>query len=140
MTETERAQVLAGLTARFAASYIRAMGSRGTTLSYPRVHALEVLGHGPAIMRDLAVELGTTARNVTAIVDALEDAGFVSRSPHPTDRRATVIGLTQQGRAEIAEARCQALGKVVSLFDALSLEEQQRYADLLGRLLEAFCH
>jgi DNA-binding MarR family transcriptional regulator len=36
-------------------------------------------------------------RNVTSLVDALESAGFVARSPHPTDRRATVVSLTRQG-------------------------------------------
>ena len=36
-------------------------------------------------------------RNVTGLVDALEGAGFVTRSPHPTDRRATVVSLTPQG-------------------------------------------
>src|ERR1700683_4595794 len=49
---------------------------------------------GPQIMTNLGDQLGVTARNVTALVDALESEGLVRRTPHPTDRRATVIELT----------------------------------------------
>lgn len=140
LAPADRAEVLAGLTAQFATAYLRAMSSRGSVFSFPRVRVLELLGSGgPAIMRDLAQALGTTARNVTAIVDALEEAGLVVRVPHPTDRRATVVELTDRGRRELVAARCQALGKVTSVFDALSLEDQERFAGLVARLLPA-CH
>ena len=32
-------------------------------------------------------------RNVTGLVDALEAGGYVTRSPHPTDRRAIIVSL-----------------------------------------------
>jgi len=38
-----------------------------------------------------------TPRNVTGLVDALVDTGFVTREPHPTDRRATLVALTPHG-------------------------------------------
>ncbi len=38
--------------------------------------------------RALADALQVTPRNVTGLVDALADSGFVERAPHPTDRRA----------------------------------------------------
>lgn len=136
----ERAQALAALTARFAASYVRATGSRGNVLSYPRVRALEVLAAGPAIMKDLAGALGTTPRNVTAMVDALEHGGLVTRLPHPSDRRATLIQLTELGRTELRQARLVALERVTSLFGGLTLAEQKQYAQTLGQLLSALCH
>ncbi len=116
------------------------MGSRGNILSYPRVRALEVLATGPAIMKDLADALGTTPRNVTAMVDALEHGGLVTRLPHPSDRRATLIELTELGRSEVRQARLVALERVTSLFSALSLTEQEQYAQMLGQLLSALCH
>lgn len=137
---SERLQALAALTARFSGSYLRWMGSRGSALSYPRLRVLELLEvGGPTIMRSLADSLGMTARNITAIVDALEDAHLVVRRPHPTDRRATVVELTDEGRAETDLARGRSLERVASAFGALSLEEQQAYADLLTRLSAAFC-
>jgi DNA-binding MarR family transcriptional regulator len=36
--------------------------------------------------------------SVTNAVDRLEQAGLVSRSPHPTDGRTTLIELTSGGR------------------------------------------
>jgi DNA-binding MarR family transcriptional regulator len=40
---------------------------------------------------------------VTGLVDALEAGGFVERRPHPSDRRATLVTLTERGTATMAE-------------------------------------
>ena len=53
---------------------------------------------GPSTQRELAEGLGVSARNVTGLVDALVETGFVKRNPHPTDRRATLVTLTPRGR------------------------------------------
>jgi Transcriptional regulators len=58
---------------------------------------------GPMTQRQLSQVLRCTPRNVTGLVDALQSAGFVSRSPHPTDRRATLVALADRG-AEMAAA------------------------------------
>jgi DNA-binding MarR family transcriptional regulator len=82
-------------------------------LTPARTHLLrEVFHRGPCTQRVLADALGVTPRNVTGLVDALEETGFVRRGPHPEDRRATLIRLTdlgtdvmtemQQGQAEFA--------------------------------------
>src|SRR4051812_10246420 len=61
-------------------------------VSFARMKLLGALhASGPKIMSDLSEELGVTARNVTALVDALEEEKLVRRVPHATDRRATVI-------------------------------------------------
>jgi DNA-binding MarR family transcriptional regulator len=68
-------------------------------LTSPRIRllfALEV--DGPRIMHELSVVLDVTPRAVTALVDGLEQAGMIKRCPHPSDRRATVVGLTRRGR------------------------------------------
>jgi DNA-binding MarR family transcriptional regulator len=43
-----------------------------------------------------------TPRNVTGLVDGLADGGFVTREQHPTDRRATLVSLTERGAATMA--------------------------------------
>jgi DNA-binding MarR family transcriptional regulator len=45
-------------------------------------------------MRALSDALGVSPRTVTGLVDSLEADGWVTRSPHPADRRATIISLT----------------------------------------------
>lgn len=74
----------------------RALARDGLTES--RTHLLWVLLHqGPATQRALADALRVSARNVTGLVDGLVAGGFVTREPHPQDRRATHVTLTPHG-------------------------------------------
>jgi DNA-binding MarR family transcriptional regulator len=75
-------------------------------LTPARTHLLWELGHrGPSTQRVLAEALDVSARNVTGLVDALEETGFVVRRPHPDDRRATLVTLTDRGSAAFDEMR-----------------------------------
>jgi len=72
-------------------------------LTGPRVMLLWQLGAtGPCTMRDLARALGVTPRNVTGLVDGLVASGHVTRQPHPTDRRATLVTPTAEGSGFVA--------------------------------------
>ena len=83
---------------RWSGTLLEAEGS-----SPARMRLLGVLHcAGPRIMSGLGEELGVTPRQVTNLVDALEAEGLVRRTPHATDRRATVIRITPRG-AELAE-------------------------------------
>ena len=67
-------------------------------LTVARAHLLWELYHrGPSTQRVLAEALDVSPRNVTGLVDALVATGFVTRAPHPTDRRATLVSFTQHG-------------------------------------------
>jgi DNA-binding MarR family transcriptional regulator len=98
-----------------------ARGLEGLGLSKARVRPLWLVHqHGPQTQRQLAEALGVSARNVTGLVDALVDTGFVTREPHPTDRRATLVSLTSHGR-EVADG--MAAGRVAyaqALFGGMS--------------------
>lgn len=91
---------------------------------------------GPQIMCDLSDELGVTPRNVTTLVDGLEEEGLVRRVPHPSDRRATVIELTPPGFA-IAD---QMLGpfheQITGLFRELSERDRRELVRLMESLLD----
>lgn len=76
----------------------------GTGLTTARVQLLWLLHHaGPSTQQDLARSLEVSARNITGLVDALEQAGYVIRKPHPSDRRAVSVTLTEAGEAAMAE-------------------------------------
>ena len=141
LDEQERLRALGALTGRFSAGFLRSMRSRaGETLPYSNVRVLEMLeAQGPTIMREIANSLGMTARNMTAIIDSLEETGLVRRTAHPQDRRATVVELTDDGNAAAIRARCDSVGWVADAFKSLTLEEQQQYAELLSRLAGFFC-
>jgi DNA-binding MarR family transcriptional regulator len=139
LDESQRRRVLVAGSARFAVAFLRWMDSRACgRLTYPRLRLLEALhSGGPAKMASLAAQLGISARNMTALVDALEDARLVVRRPHPGDRRATLIELTPGGIGTAETSLEPGLDAMAELFDQLSLPDQQHYLNVLGQLLEA---
>ena len=56
---------------------------------------------GPCSQRVLAEALDVSARTVTGLVDGLVATGFVTREPHPTDRRAALVTFTAKGTAVV---------------------------------------
>lgn len=73
-------------------------------LSVPRATLLwHLRDRGPSTQRAIADALGVTPRNVTGLVDGLAGAGLVARGPHPTDRRATLVSLTDRGSRLVAD-------------------------------------
>jgi len=68
-------------------------------LTGPRAKLLWVLHQrGPCTQRVLAEALAVSPRNITGLVDGLVATGFVTRQPHPTDRRATLVSFTEHGQ------------------------------------------
>ena len=114
--------------AAFGPAYMKWVRSRvregGPT--YARMRLLGVLHcRGPRIMSGLSEELGVTPRNVTALVDALEQEGLVRRRPHPTDRRATVIEMTGEGKKTCEGMHSGHAEAVAEVFEDLSEQEQE---------------
>ena len=69
------------------------------------MHALEHLEiTGGMTPGALAERLQLTSGSVTALVDRMEQARLVERAPHPTDRRSTVVRLTDRALGFAREA------------------------------------
>jgi len=98
--------------------------ARRTGLSESELHSLRHLLGGPLGPNDLARTLGVTSAASSGIVDRLEARGHVSRQPHPTDKRRTVVAISASGRTEV-------LSQMRPMFEALvaadaKLTDQQR--------------
>jgi DNA-binding MarR family transcriptional regulator len=90
-------------------------------LTAARAHLLWVLREqGPSTQRALAQALDVSARNVTGLVDALVATGFVTREPHPGDRRATLVTFTEHGAAVVSEMASGQLELADLLFGGMS--------------------
>lgn len=118
------------------------LAARG--LSRARATVLWTLHHGgPMTQRALAEAIGVTPRNVTGLVDALEGDGFVARGPHPGDRRATLVSLTDKGTATMSGLRDEYDSGADRLFDGVTAAELEGFvatADhLLARLEQETC-
>ena len=123
--------------AAFGPAYMRwvrsCLGEGGTT--YARMRLLGVLRcGGPQIMSGLSGELGVTPRNVTALVDALEEEGLVRRKPHPSDRRATVIEMTGEGASTCEGMYHGHAEAAAEVFDDLSEEDRRELLRILETL------
>ena len=107
-------------------------------LSGPRLRMLLAVEEvGRLRMGDLADDLGITARTVTTLVDALEREGLLVRLSDPTDRRATLLELTEKARTEFEQVRRLQMDLGEELVAPLDTQQRRQLLDLLGRLNQA---
>lgn len=115
----------------------------GTPLSVARMRVLWVVHHsGPLTQQALAHALDVTPRNVTALVDVLEDAGYLTREAHPTDRRALLVTLAPLG-VELMQRTVREHAELsATLLDAVDPKDRsavergvEAIADRLGQLV-----
>jgi len=76
---------------------------------------------------------------MTARIDRLEKAGLVERRPHPTDRRATLVRLTDKGFDLIETIMPRHEEAARDILAPLSLDEQKTLNALLARLIGGLC-
>lgn len=92
--------------------------------------------NGPMNQRRLSEVLQCTPRNITGLVDALEGVGLVERRPHPTDRRATLVALTEEGRSVADSWARQSEEFAVELLEGFPRSELARLLDTLDKVLD----
>ena len=88
---------------------------------------------GSLPMKVIGSRLQVHPTSVTNAVDRLEDAGLVTRSTHPEDRRAMLVALTPAGR-ELAERATRALNAEVFEQPDLGATDVRSLVDVLTRL------
>ena len=112
----------------------RSLARDGLTVA--RAHLLWELHHrGPSTQRVLAEALDVSPRNITGLVDALVATGFVTRQPHPTDWRATLVSFTEHGARTAKEMDHGREQLAELLFAQLSDRQFDGFAGGLGMVL-----
>lgn len=83
------------------------------------LQALRVLhsAEGRGRVRDLCDELAITTGAASKLADRLERAGLISRTPHPEDRRSSVLQLTLEGESARATGEEHARAAIVQLIE-----------------------
>ncbi|MFT7839413.1 MarR family transcriptional regulator [Saccharothrix sp. BKS2] len=106
MTETE---VEPGLASRLRLAVVR-LNRRlraqrvNSAISLTQVSALSTLHKcGPLTPGELAAREGVQPPSMTRVIAALEEYGFATRRPHPTDGRQAIVELTETGMGYINE-------------------------------------
>jgi DNA-binding MarR family transcriptional regulator len=97
--------------------------------------ALRVLRRrGELRLSELSGLLHIAARSTTEVIDALESRGLVSRRPHPDDRRAILVGVTDHGEG-VLDAIAKVRGtEVERAFDRLTPADRSDLARILAKL------
>jgi DNA-binding MarR family transcriptional regulator len=73
---------------------------------------------GPSLVTELGADLSILPSTASRLSDRLADAGYITRRVSPTNRRATVLELTDAGQAvldELIALRVEAFGEVTRL-------------------------
>ncbi|WP_460319802.1 MarR family winged helix-turn-helix transcriptional regulator [Paenibacillus sp. YSY-4.3] len=105
-------------------------------ISGPRLRLLSTVSEAGQIrMSELAVKLDIQARTVTDFVDALEKDGLLLRIPDPTDRRATLIQLTELAHAHLQEALAQQAIIAEQLIQNLTPGQRKELLEMLLLLI-----
>jgi len=104
-------------------------------LSLAQFQLLDVLGDGdPRTVGQLAVAGGVAQPTATRMLEALERAGVVQRSPAPQDRRCVLVSLTPAGDRAVARKRAEIETARDRIASSLTAQEQRDAIVLLRRL------
>ncbi|NYI04850.1 MarR family winged helix-turn-helix transcriptional regulator [Allostreptomyces psammosilenae] len=109
---------------------------RAHGMSVARLRVLRTLARSPEPlrMRDLSDRLNIAARSATTLIDSLEREGLVTRLPHPSDRRAYLLALTDAGRSRHAEAEKVDQVALATATSGLDQADRARLRELLAAL------
>lgn len=90
---------------------------------------------GPATTAALARAEGVRPQSMGATLMALEESGLVARTPHPTDRRQSLMLLTRKGRHQLEEVRRTREGWLIdAMRERLDDDERQILVQSVGLL------
>lgn len=108
-------------------------------LTFARYEALVLLyfsRKGALPMRVMGERLQLHPTSVTNIVDRLESDGLVRRTPHPTDRRTTLVEITDDG-LQRRESATAAVVDVNLGLKGLTDRQTEQLTDLLAKVRRA---
>ncbi len=87
--------------------------------------------------KTLTEELRINPSSVSEMISKLENDGYVKRTVDPTDKRATLISLTELGEARAAELQDEKNEKLGKAFGNLTDDEKEQLIALLEKLTTA---
>ncbi|MEB7446814.1 MarR family winged helix-turn-helix transcriptional regulator [Arthrobacter koreensis] len=86
--------------------------------------------------KDLSRVLNISTASTTALIDRLQKGGYLTRRPHPTDRRALEIIPTENADLEVRDTLGAMHRKMLDTAEALTPEE----AGTITRFLREMAH
>ena len=87
---------------------------------------------------ELAEHAIVSRATITGLLDTLEKAGLVARTPDARDRRASCVTITEKGKALLHKVQPLLIRWTENILSALSVREQGQLVTLLRKTQRAF--
>jgi len=111
-------------------------GRAGTPLDRSAYVLLVNLLDGPLRIGDLAEALSLDVSTVSRQVGALETAGLARREPHPSDRRSSLVVISEAGAVAVDAHRRARRAVFAEVLDDVSDAELGQVTSVLNRLAD----
>lgn len=85
--------------------------------------------------KDIMGQAGISPSSLSELIDKLESDGYVERKTDPADKRATLLFLTEKGKARASEVEDEQNEAYQNLFKNLTDDEKQTLSDLLDKII-----
>jgi len=72
--------------------------------------------------------------NITSLIDRMEKAGFVERTPSPSDRRSNIVRLSGRGKKLLAQIEPIYAKEIKRIMATLKQAEQKRLISMLEKI------
>ncbi|MFC9994948.1 MarR family winged helix-turn-helix transcriptional regulator [Nocardia sp. NPDC127526] len=103
------------------------------------MQCLQLLQYGPRTSSELAKLIGMTTASMTALIDRLEKAGFVTRVRDEHDRRRVLVHIAlDRARGDIAPIFGPLIGGWRRSLDGYTVQELAVISDFLNRVERGF--
>ena len=127
------------------AAFVRAFGLHqgeqtpcGVNISVSEAHTLAELARtGGLSQSDLVSFLKLEKSTVSRLIKNLDKQGWLIRTPHPSDRRAQLLVLTEEGAAKAKQVAKARRAKFDALTNALPKSKREAVLSALSTLTEA---
>ncbi len=112
--------------------------AKSTGLSMPQFSILMQLHHkGPCGVSEISERFDVTAAAASQLVDKLVQAGYIERTEDPSDRRAKMLHLSENGSKLVDDGIQERHRWMDELASHMNPEEQAKVAEALGILTKA---
>ena len=114
----------------------RVAGQRSSqrSLTGTKYGFLQHLSYCDARLTELAHRLLVSAPVASRAIDSLESDGLVERHADPEDGRASLISITDQGRAKLSESEGSAVDRFADALSKWSPEDAEQAISILQEL------
>jgi DNA-binding MarR family transcriptional regulator len=112
--------------------------AKSTGLSMPQFSILMQLHHkGPCGVSEISERFDVTAAAASQLVDKLVQAGYIERTEDPSDRRAKMLCLSENGSKLVDDGIQERYRWMDELASHMNPEEQAKVAEALDILTRA---